>query len=63
MPDYSIWIIASSILTSFFAVQWIYFKVLKIAKVKNLVDKPDGRKLQKSYYTKKERCFPTAFPL
>ena len=48
MPDYSIWIIASSILTSFFAVQWIYFKVLKIAKVKNLVDNPDGRKLQKS---------------
>lgn len=33
--------------TSLFAVHWIYFKVLRIAKEKNLVDNPDARKLQK----------------
>ena len=33
---------------SLLAVNWIYFKVLKIAKEKNLVDNPDARKLQKS---------------
>jgi UDP-N-acetylmuramyl pentapeptide phosphotransferase/UDP-N-acetylglucosamine-1-phosphate transferase len=30
-----------------FAVKWVYFKVLKIAKSKNLVDNPEARKLQK----------------
>ncbi len=29
------------------AVRWIYFKILKIAFMKGLVDKPDARKLQK----------------
>ena len=29
------------------AVNWSYFKILKIAKEKNLVDNPDARKLQK----------------
>lgn len=33
---------------SLLAVHWIYFKVLKIAKEKNLVDNPDARKLQKT---------------
>lgn len=33
---------------SLLAVYWIYFKILKIAKLKNLVDNPDARKLQKS---------------
>jgi len=32
---------------AFFAVRWAYFKILKIAKEKNLVDNPDARKLQK----------------
>lgn len=35
-----------SSLFAFGAVHWIYFKVLKIAKQKNLVDNPDARKLQ-----------------
>lgn len=30
-----------------FAVQWAYFKILHIAKQKDLVDNPDARKLQK----------------
>ena len=29
------------------AVDWIFLKVLKVAKVKGLVDNPDARKLQK----------------
>lgn len=29
------------------AARWVYFKILKIAKDKNLVDNPDARKLQK----------------
>ena len=29
------------------AVRWVYFKILCIAKDKNLVDNPDARKLQK----------------
>lgn len=32
---------------AFAAVHWIYFKILKIALVKGLVDNPDARKLQK----------------
>lgn len=35
-------------LASFLAVHWVYFKILKIAKEKKLVDNPDARKLQKS---------------
>ena len=29
------------------AVRWIYFKILKVAFDKKLVDNPDARKLQK----------------
>ena len=29
------------------AVRWVYFRILKIAKYKDLVDNPDARKLQK----------------
>lgn len=32
---------------SLLAVQWIFFRILKIAKIKHLEDVPDGRKLQK----------------
>ncbi len=35
------------ILVSFVAVRWIYFKLLEIAKEKDLVDHPGARKLQK----------------
>lgn len=34
-------------LVSVIAVDWIFLKVLKVAKVKGLVDNPDARKLQK----------------
>ena len=40
--------IVASALMAFFAVKWIYFKILKIAFDKNLVDNPDARKLQKT---------------
>lgn len=36
-----------SVLSALIAVNWVYFKILCIAKDKNLVDKPDARKLQK----------------
>lgn len=39
-------LIAAAIM-AFIAVNWSYFKILKIAKDKNLVDNPDARKLQK----------------
>ena len=39
--------IGLSALTSLAAVRWIYFKILKLAKNKDLVDNPDARKLQK----------------
>lgn len=48
MNIYSILTVLASFLTSLLAVSWVYFKVLKIAKEKNLVDNPDARKLQKS---------------
>lgn len=48
MNIYSVLTILVSFITSLMAVSWIYFKVLKIAKEKNLVDNPDARKLQKS---------------
>lgn len=35
-------------LASMMAVHWIFLKILKIAKVKGLVDNPDARKLQKT---------------
>ena len=37
-----------SVIVSFLSVQWVYFKVLKIAKEKKLVDNPDARKLQRT---------------
>ncbi len=33
---------------SCYAVHWVYFKILRIAKDKNIVDNPDARKLQKT---------------
>lgn len=40
-------IIGLPVVISLLAVRWVYFKILKIAKEKNLVDNPDARKLQK----------------
>ena len=37
-----------SVAASVVAVHWIFLKILKIAKIKGLVDNPDARKLQKS---------------
>ncbi|MBR5465957.1 MAG: undecaprenyl/decaprenyl-phosphate alpha-N-acetylglucosaminyl 1-phosphate transferase [Bacteroidaceae bacterium] len=39
--------LVASALSALIAVRWVYFKVLKLAKEKNLVDNPDARKLQK----------------
>lgn len=39
--------IVVSALMAFMAVSWVYFKILRIALDKNLVDNPDARKLQK----------------
>ena len=36
-----------SALMALLASRWVYFRVLKIAKLKNIVDTPDTRKLQK----------------
>lgn len=46
----TIWtaVILLAFLVSLFTVRWAYFKILKIAKDKNLVDNPDARKLQKT---------------
>ena len=40
--------ILTSTLLAYSAVNWIFFKVLKIALLKGLVDNPDARKLQKT---------------
>jgi UDP-N-acetylmuramyl pentapeptide phosphotransferase/UDP-N-acetylglucosamine-1-phosphate transferase len=40
--------IAIPVLISFVAVNWVYFKVLRIAKKKQIVDNPNARKLQKT---------------
>lgn len=40
-------VILIPVFVSLFSVNWVYFKILRIAKVKNLVDNPDARKLQK----------------
>lgn len=40
--------IVAAAIAAFIAVRWIYFKILGIAKDKNLVDNPDARKLQKT---------------
>lgn len=39
--------VAAGALVALAAVRWAYFKILRIAKDKNLVDNPDARKLQK----------------
>lgn len=39
--------VLATAVVSLCAVSWCYFKILKIAKMKNLVDNPDARKLQK----------------
>lgn len=36
-----------TIFVAIYTAKWVYFKILKIAKAKNLVDNPDARKLQK----------------
>ena len=48
-PDI-LWTIAIILaaIVSLFTVRWAYFKILKIAKDKNVVDNPDVRKLQKT---------------
>ena len=43
-----IMILALVMLVSLLSVRWVFFKVLKIAKDKHLVDNPDARKLQKA---------------
>jgi UDP-N-acetylmuramyl pentapeptide phosphotransferase/UDP-N-acetylglucosamine-1-phosphate transferase len=40
-------IVLAAAFMAFMAVRWVYFKILKIAKDKNLVDNPNARKLQK----------------
>ena len=47
MNTYLILTIGVSSLSALFAVRWVYFKILKLAKDKGLVDNPDARKLQK----------------
>ena len=42
-----LWPIVLATLMAFLAVSWVYFKILRIALDKNLVDNPDARKLQK----------------
>ncbi len=48
MNIYIALLILFPVFVSIVAVRWIYFKILKVAKSKNLVDNPDARKLQKS---------------
>lgn len=40
--------VATAVFVALMAVRWVYFKILRIAKDKNLVDNPDARKLQKT---------------
>jgi len=40
--------LVASALVAFMTVNWAYFKILRIAKDKKLVDNPDARKLQKT---------------
>lgn len=40
--------IVAAAIAALIAVRWVYFKILCIAKDKNLVDNPDARKLQKT---------------
>lgn len=47
MNTYLILTLGCSALSALLAVRWVYFKILKLAKEKGLVDNPDARKLQK----------------
>ena len=47
IPDYMLPTLVLSVPIAFIAVRWVYFKLLRIAKEKNLVDNPNARKLQK----------------
>lgn len=47
MTNCTIYYLLASAVVAIAAVQWIFPKVLKIAKMKDLVDSPDYRKLQK----------------
>lgn len=40
--------VVAGALVALAAIWWVYFKILRIAKDKNLVDNPDARKLQKT---------------
>jgi len=44
---YNTWSALCAALIALVAVRWVYFRILKIAKQKKLVDNPDARKLQK----------------
>lgn len=48
MNTQTIIMLVAAAIMAFIAVNWSYFKILKIAKDKNLVDNPDARKLQKA---------------
>lgn len=47
MNNYIFVPVTVSAVVAFFCVSWLYFKILKIAFDKNIVDNPDARKLQK----------------
>ncbi len=40
--------VVCALVSALIAVRWVYFKILYIAKEKNIVDNPDARKLQKT---------------
>lgn len=48
MNLYVVLMVLLPVFVSIGAVRWIYFKILKVAKDKNLVDNPEARKLQKA---------------
>lgn len=48
MNLYVVLMVLLPVVVSIGAVRWIYFKILKVAKDKNLVDNPESRKLQKA---------------
>ena len=43
---YNVLVVIAASFIALMVVRWVYFKILKIAKDKNLVDNPDTRKLQ-----------------
>ena len=44
---YKIFTVLIAAIMALMAVRWIYFRILAIAKKKNVVDNPNARKLQK----------------